>query len=83
MNKIDLIIDRLELAKKFSWNHLVVTSSLDESLAAARELREMEPVAITSSKHSFECQLFDGVELPDETLLYALMDEKHESLLNN
>jgi uncharacterized coiled-coil protein SlyX len=31
----------------------------------------------------FECQLFDGVELPDETLLYALMDEKHESLLNN
>ena len=49
---------------------------LAQALAAARELRELEPVAMTSSKYSFECYLFDGIELPEETLLYALGDEK-------
>jgi hypothetical protein len=51
MKRLDLTIDRLELAKKFSWNHLVATSSLEEALAAARELRELKPVAQLENKH--------------------------------
>ena len=41
MNKLDLIIDRLELIEKFDWNTLVVKGSVHEALAAARELREV------------------------------------------
>ena len=45
MNKLDLIIDRLELVEKFDWNTLVVKGSVHEALVAARELRELKPVA--------------------------------------
>ena len=40
MNKLDLIIDRLELVEKFDWNTLVVKGSVHEALAAARELQQ-------------------------------------------
>ena len=74
MNKIDLIIDRLELIEKFDWNTLVVKGSVHEALAAARELRDMKPVGISSEMYPHECYLFDGVVLPPETLLYVLGD---------
>ena len=55
MNKIDLIIDRLELIEKFDWNTLVVKGSVYEALAAARELKdelyvkEMEQLTLKQS----------------------------------
>ena len=45
MNKIDLIIDRLELAQKFDWNTFVLKGSIHDALAAARELKALQPVA--------------------------------------
>ena len=45
MNRLDLIIDRLELVEKFDWNTLVVKGSVHEALAAAKELKALQPVA--------------------------------------
>jgi len=45
MNKIDLIIDALELARNEIHDPTLWTDKVDKALAAARELREMKPVA--------------------------------------
>jgi len=68
MNKIDLIIDRLELIEKFDWNTFVVKGSVHEALAAARELKdelyikEMEqPTSKQSGKMLITALRFDKV----------------------
>ena len=45
MNKINLIIDALELAIRETQHPSLCIDKFDEALAAARELRELEPVA--------------------------------------
>jgi hypothetical protein len=45
MEKIDLIIDALELARNEIHDPTLWTDKVDEALAAARELRELKPVA--------------------------------------
>jgi hypothetical protein len=71
MDKIDLIIDALELAAETSEFERINTL-YKQALAAARELRELTPVGM-ASKHIYRgAALFDGVVLPEETLLYAL-----------
>jgi hypothetical protein len=47
MNKIDLIIDALEYASQFGYDITTRESihGIDEALAAARELKALEPVA--------------------------------------
>ena len=70
MNKIDLIIDALEKAKD-GWQCF---DEYDEALAAARELRAMEPVAWVYKDNTVTTD-------PDRadgkwTKLYALGDEK-------
>jgi hypothetical protein len=68
MTKIDVIIDALEKAKD-GWQCF---DEYEKALAAARELRELTPVGM-ASKHIYRgAALFDGVVLPEETLLYAL-----------
>ena len=43
MNKIDLIIDALELARNEIHDPTLWTDKVDKTLAAARELREIKP----------------------------------------
>ena len=68
--------DIKDLAREINWlraDVMAIMSFLEsQALAAARELRDMKPVGITSEKYPHECYLFDGVVLPPETLLYAL-----------
>ena len=64
MKRIDLIIDALESVYTAEDMGVVMNA-----LAAARELRELKPVGITLIDGA---ALFDGVVLPEETLLYAL-----------
>ena len=71
MNKIDLIIENIEYAKLVK-EQAHIDELLDEALAAARELKALKPVGM-ASKHIYRgAALFDGVVLPEETLLYAL-----------
>ena len=77
MNKLDLIIDRLELVEKFDWNTLVVKGSVHEALAAARELRELKPVAIRNPTNGMiEIQWGASESVPLGTKLYALEETK-------
>jgi hypothetical protein len=69
MNKIDLIIDALELAIKETQHPSLCIDKFDEALAAARELRELKPVAYMDSKGI----LFNDTTHPHlNTPLYAL-----------
>jgi hypothetical protein len=68
MNRLDLIIEALERA-----NELWLTEPMGEkALAAARELKALKPVGMASQHITNGAALFDGVVLPEETLLYAL-----------
>ena len=66
MNKIDLIVSALE---DYEANLEIRLKLFEKALAAAKELQALKPVAITLIDGA---ALFDGVVLPDETLLYAL-----------
>jgi hypothetical protein len=69
MNKIDLIIDALELARMETQHPSLCIDKFDEALAAARELRELKPVAYMDSKGI----LFNDTTHPHlNTALYAL-----------
>jgi hypothetical protein len=68
MNRLDTIIDALEKAKD-GWQCF---DEYEKALAAARELRELKPVGMASQHITNGAALFDGVVLPEETLLYAL-----------
>jgi hypothetical protein len=69
MSKIDLIIDALEAGLKLSDGFISEWNQINKALVAALELQALKPVAITLIDGA---ALFDGVVLPDETLLYAL-----------
>ena len=71
MNKIDLIIDALTAFYVMAHEQKiqVYMDQSRDAFAAARELQALKPVAITLIDGA---ALFDGVVLPDETLLYAL-----------
>lgn len=72
MNKIDLIIDALEKAKD-GWQCF---DEYEKALAAARELRELKPVAIRNSINGMiEVQWGASESVPLGTKLYALNDE--------
>ena len=45
MKRLDLIIDALGSCKETSWSMTFDAESVQEALAAARSLRELEPVA--------------------------------------
>jgi hypothetical protein len=68
MNRLDLIIDALQKAKD-GWQCF---DEYEKALAAARELKALKPVGITDKPWVHGCALFDGVDLPNDTLLYAL-----------
>ena len=81
MNKIDLIIDALELAIETS-EFERVNSAYRQALAAARELRELKPIAV-KNKAASKFMEFSSIEsyesgIPSSaTLLYALDEVKH------
>ena len=69
MNKIDLIIDALELARNEIHDPTLWTDKVDEALAAARELKALKPVGYMDSRGV----LFNKTTHPQlNTPLYAL-----------
>jgi hypothetical protein len=73
MNKIDLIIDALQKAKD-GWQCF---DEYEKALAAARELRELKPVAMVDHSHPFSddsVYMIANYErsFPSGTKLYAL-----------
>jgi len=66
MNKIDLIIDALELARNEIHDPTLWTDKVDKALAAARELRELKPVAwMTNSEHEYSIDYkFNWLQTP-------------------
>ena len=80
MNQIDLIIDALVAFDVMAHEQKipVYIEEAHKALAAARELRELKPVGMASQHITNGAALFDGVVLPEETLLYALDEVKHD-----
>ena len=83
MNKIDLIIDALDLARNEIHDPTLWTDKVDEALAAARELRALKPIAVKNKAASAFME-FSSIEswessIPSSaTLLYALDEVKHD-----
>ena len=75
MKRLDLIIDALESCKETSWSMTFDAESVQEALAAACELRELEPVGFVIDDEIWFANEIDGEEL-EGTPLYALGDEK-------
>ena len=79
MNKIDLIIDALE-----SIYYTKDTSIIQNALTAARELRELKPVAKVVLTEHLGMPIVQWVnldrsfELDSGALLYALDEVKHD-----
>ena len=71
MNRLDLIIDNIMYAKILK-ESAHQDELLEEALAAARELKALKPVGMASQHITNGAALFDGVVLPEETLLYTL-----------
>ena len=85
MDKIDLIIDALEQADRMRRKQGYTEEYLQEALAAARELRELKPVAweTVALKFANDKRLSYGQpkQLPDYLScrpLYALDEVKHD-----
>lgn len=83
MDKIDLIISKIEAAQR-SWHPVASETLIEEALAAARELKAMKPVAWVVRRTTSEGDLVDGVWTCDSDDIgafpvYALDDEvKHD-----
>ena len=76
MKRLDLIIDALVYAKGESLSY-EVWDRVDKALAAARELRELKPVAwfeLSDGMYFEVAEEYQGHE--NTTPLYALGDEK-------
>jgi hypothetical protein len=72
MNRIDLIIDALSVAQNSVWS-----KRNEEALAAARELKALQPVAAIHSfvggvKHIFYLTVSKEKKHENDILLYAL-----------
>lgn len=79
MNRIDLIIDALEKAKD-GWQSF---DEYDKALAAARELKALEPVAWITKGGEGELWWYQSVDEngdnnPKDVALYALDEVKHD-----
>lgn len=73
MNRLDLIIDALELTRNEIHDPTLWTDKVEEAIAAARELQALQPVAYMDSKGV----LFNHTTHPQlHTPLYALDGEK-------
>jgi len=72
MNKIDLIIDALELARNEIHDPTLWTDKVDEALTAARELQALKPVGYMNRNGL----VFNDTTHPNlHTPLYALIGE--------
>ena len=81
MNKIDLIIDALDLARNEIHDPTLWTDKVDEALAAARELRALKPVAQIRIKngHWIDTPVAEVKGLADGVhILFALDEVKHD-----
>jgi hypothetical protein len=72
MNKIDLIIDALELAIKETQHPSLCIDKFDEALAAARELKALKPVAYLNISGYFYIKVPQSADPSYYTPLYAL-----------
>ena len=71
MNRLDLIIDALDVSESLFYDQ----TKLQEALQAARELRALKPVAYMDSRGV----LFNHTTHPQlNTALYALDEVKHD-----
>ena len=71
MNRLDLIIDALDVSESLFYDQ----TKLQEALQAARELKALQPVAYMDSRGV----LFNNTTHPHlNTALYALDEVKHE-----
>jgi len=76
VNRLDLIIDNIMYARIIK-ESAHQDELLDEALAAARELKALEPVAIVDHSHPFSDDSFYMIanyerSFPSGTKLYAL-----------
>jgi len=76
MNKIDLIIDALESCDETARHMKFDDDKVQEALAAARELRELKPVAWVD--WSMDGSQYSDTETSYGTPLYALDEVKHD-----
>jgi hypothetical protein len=76
MNKIDLIIEAIRLAeyhvKARGWGDDIDLELYTEALAAARELRELKPVAYVGGLNEFDAMRLKSEGFHMYTPLYAL-----------
>ena len=73
MNRIDLIVDRLENCKGLTQ---IDRAHLKKALAAARELRALKPVVKVIAEDGGVCFELLDKKLPVGTKLYALDGEQ-------
>lgn len=84
MNKIDLIIEAIRLAEYHviakDWGDDIDLELYTEALAAARELRELKPVAFIENHKAGQNLSWSQDDLPyaKATPLYALDEVKHD-----
>ena len=81
MNKLDLIIaalQRVEVLFEAHGQYPHTLREVNEALAAARELRELRAVGMASQHITNGVVLFDNFVFPEDTLLYALDEVKHD-----
>jgi hypothetical protein len=64
MNKIDLIISKIEAAQR-AWHPVASETLIEEALAAARELRALKPVAWVTRRSGDGGCVLDGFETCD------------------
>lgn len=74
MKRLDLIIDALETGLKLTDGFISEWNQIHKALAAAKELRNMKPVARVDDGEKFDVFLYD--QLPTGTKLYALDEVK-------
>ena len=74
MSKIDLIIDYLDSIGEVTFAHqgFAGVERLNKALAAARELRELKPVAYINVSGYYYAQIPQGADPSYYTSLYAL-----------
>jgi hypothetical protein len=65
MNRLDTIIDALELARNEIHDPTLWTDKVDKALAAARELKALKPVAWVTQRTGDGGRVLDGFETCD------------------
>lgn len=81
MDKIDLIIDALELAARETQHPSLCIDKFDEALAAARELKALKPAAwqnLHLPDEFYDAEMLDPSWYSHYRPLYALDEVKHD-----